>query len=312
MATDEEFSKSVSGVRYGYNLKISAYAKYTDTVSKESKIVESDLNSLLKKKIQEKTGGVTTSGMLNMLASTGYNVSLWQEILPSNDGELISPLVKQQYETVTGRWPSAYNEVVVVLNQNNEINDLSLFALGLKDEDEIDRIIDAAISGNELAETEPMSWTYEEILNTKNLRVAFPYHFYDKDGDVYVSKKTKYGDDLRPIYSAALPIKVCGIVRQKSGSLTGMLTGAIAYTSALTEYALDEALNSEVVKYQQAHPEVDIVSGKNSRAIFRTQKNLRNSSSKCFCLRIPKRRKLCLSTKAFRLTSRSTKKSISS
>lgn len=109
--------------------------------------------------------------------------------MPSNDGELISPLVKQQYETVTGRWPSAYNEVVVVLNQNNEINDLSLFALGLKDEDEIDRIIDAAISGNELAETEPMSWTYEEILNTKNLRVAFPYHFYDKDGDVYVSKK---------------------------------------------------------------------------------------------------------------------------
>lgn len=262
MATDEEFSKSVSGVRYGYNLKISAYAKYTDTVSKESKIVESDLNSLLKKKIQEKTGGVTTSSMLNMLASTGYNVSLWQEILPSNDGELISPLVKQQYETVTGRWPSAYNEVVVVLNQNNEINDLSLFALGLKDEDEIDRIIDAAISGNELAETEPMSWTYEEILNTKNLRVAFPYHFYDKDGDVYVSKKTKYGGDLRPIYSAALPIKVCGIVRQKGGSLTGMLTGAIAYTSALTEYALDEALNSEVVKYQQAHPEVDIVSGK--------------------------------------------------
>ena len=274
MATDKEFSESVSGVRYGYNLKISPYAKYKDSKTEESKIIESDLNALLQKKIQQKTGGVTTSTMLNMLASTGYNVSLWQEILPGNDGDLISPLVDQQYEIVKGRWPSRYNEVVVVLNQNNEINDLSLFALGLKDVDEIDRIIDAAISGNELEDSEPMSWTYDEILNSSNLKVAFPYDFYDRYGDKFVSKTTQYGDDLTHIYWAAHPIKVCGIVRQKSDSLTGMLTGAIAYTSALTEHALEQAQQSEVVKEQIKHPDTDILTGKKFKSNISDEEKL--------------------------------------
>ena len=74
------------------------------------------------------------------------SVTLWQEMLPGDDGTGVSPLLEKQYDVVYGSWPTAYNEVVLVLDENNELDDMTLYAVGLKSKEDIDAIMDAAVS----------------------------------------------------------------------------------------------------------------------------------------------------------------------
>lgn len=83
-------------------------------------------------------------------------------MLSGNDGELINPILESQYDLVYGSWPTAYNEIVLVVDENNEIDDMTLYALGLKSREDIDRAVDAALNKTEL-EIKEHKWSYEEI-----------------------------------------------------------------------------------------------------------------------------------------------------
>ena len=130
---------ALSGVQYTYDFDMTIYTENVD-----GNIILSDTNELLQDLILEFMGldlssmmemgeSSSSSPLMSLMAGGGMvgSVTLWQEMLPGDDGTGISPLLEKQYDVVYGSWPTAYNEVVLVLDENNELDDMTLYALGL-------------------------------------------------------------------------------------------------------------------------------------------------------------------------------------
>ena len=259
---------AVSGIQYSYNINIPIYTK-----NKNGDIIKSDKGELLTKMIGEYMIGIAekmgmgdsmasggSSAMSSSMMSSMMGVQLWQELLPGREDEngnrpYVSDMVYDQYELVHGNWPAAANEIVIVLNENNEVDDLTLYALGLLSQEELDAIIDSAVNGTPLPASQN-KWTYKEICEL-TFKTIFPYDFYVKQGDVYKDMS----DDtllLNALYNKAYELNVVGIIRPNADSDAAMLKGSIAYTYAFTELVINNAYNSEVVKAQLANPQVDV------------------------------------------------------
>ena len=139
-SSELELKDALSGIHYGYSIDIPIYTKNVDGT-----VIHSDsqemLTGILMKYMGQLMGSLTqndenqmgggNSGMMSMMSGSSNEGGLWQEMLPGYDGEMINPIVKKQYDVVAGAWPAAYNEVVLVLDKNNEIPDIALYALGL-------------------------------------------------------------------------------------------------------------------------------------------------------------------------------------
>ena len=267
---ESELYGAVSGVQYSYNINVPIYTK-----NKNGDIIKSDKGELLTKMMSdfmlglaEKEGlgsdmSSADSSMSSAMMGSMMGVQLWQELLPGLRDEngnrpYVSDVLYNQYDVVHGRWPSAANEIVLVLNDKNEIDDLTLYALGLLSEEEIDAIITAAVNGTTLPESQN-KWTYEEICNL-TFRTILPYDFYVKQGDIY-KDMSKDSIMLNALYNKAYEIKVVGIIRPNEETDAAMLNGSLAYTYAFTEHVINEAYNSDVVKAQLANPKIDVTTG---------------------------------------------------
>ena len=258
---------ALSGIHYGYNINLLLYTKnvdgtiiHSDTQAQINEIMGKFIGKLLSN--SEELMGMTSSSssMTSLMSgSMGYG-NLWQEMLPGDGDEMINPIVKKQYDLVEGKWPEAYNEVVLVLDSNNEISDMSLYALGLISEEEIDLIVDAAINKLPLT-VNTERWTYQEILDME-FRTIFPVDCftYDERTGLYTDmRETTAG--LKYLYDNATPIKITGIIRPNEDAVSGMLTGSIAYTSELTEYVVEQSKSSAAIIAQLADTETDIFTG---------------------------------------------------
>ncbi len=257
---------ALSGVHYGYNINLLLYTENVDGT-----IIHSDINAQIQEIMgkfigklisdSEQLEGMTSSSnpMASMMGgSMGYS-TLWQEMLPG-DGEMINPVVKKQYDIVEGKWPEAYNEVVLVLDSNNEITDMALYSLGLISEEEIDIIVDAAINKAPLT-VNTNRWTYAEIFDME-FRTIFPADCYtlDERTGLYTDMRESNAG-LKYLYDKGTPIKVVGIIRPNEDAVSGMLTGSIAYTSELTEYVIEKSKASAAIKAQLGDSKNDIFTG---------------------------------------------------
>ena len=267
---DNELKNAINGVQYGYDLELLVYTKNAI----DGTIQRSDTEQLLMDLMIEHLS-MDMSGFMSMSESYGFGSSmmtmgqtqLWQEMLPGTDGELINPLLKSQYEIIDGgRWPAAYNEIVLVVDQNNEIDDMTLYALGLKSKEDMDALA-AASKGQQNIEVEEKHWTYEEIRNME-FRVVLPFdcYSYDEATGLYTDiRLDKNGNEstigLQFLYDNALPLKVTGIIRPKEDATATMLSGNIVYTSALTAHIIQQGKDAPVVKAQMENPEVDVTTG---------------------------------------------------
>lgn len=262
--------EALSGVQYTYDMDMQIY-----TESVDGTIIQSDTQELLQELMLEYFGLDMSSmtslgdsyGMSDMMESmsgmsgmSGTSAVLWQEMLPGNDGELISPLLEKQYDVIYGSWPSAYNEVVLVVDENNEIDDMTLYALGLKSKDEIDELAQAAIDQTGIAEPEE-KWTYEDICNMEFRTIfASDCYTYDEQTGLYTDLRDSQAG-MKYLYDNGVPLKVSGIIRPNEDSVSSMLSGTIGYTSALTEYVIENSKGSEAVNAQLADPSTDIFTG---------------------------------------------------
>ncbi len=259
---DTAVSEAVSGVQYTYDLDLKILTKNVD-----GEIIVSDTTALLGSLMAEYMGAAaadsleasaSASPMAPMMGMGG--AGLWQEMLPGENGQLVSGLVQSQYELVYGTWPDAYNEVVLVLDENNELDDMTLYALGLLPKEDIDAIMDAAMERKEISPGDK-SWSYEEICDME-FRAVLPSHSYtyDEVRGIYTDlAETESG--LRYLYSGGEVLKVSGIIRLGEDALSGMLTGSIGYTSKLTEHIITAAAGAASVEAQKADPHTDIFTG---------------------------------------------------
>jgi len=260
---ESKLSSALNGVQYAYNLDLLVYTKNVDGT-----IIQSDTAELLTDMMSEAMD-IDMGAMMEMDASMMGGTSsmdmmaggLWQEMLTGEDGELINDLLLKQYDVIYGEWPDAYNEVVLVLDENNELDDVTLYALGLNSKETMDTIMDAAINKTKLESREESSWSYQEICDME-YRVILNSECwsYDELTDTYTDlRDTESG--LKYLYDNGTTLKVSGIIRPNEEATTAMLTGAIAYTRALTEYVINEAKDSEAIEAQLDDEMTDIFTG---------------------------------------------------
>ena len=266
--TDENsLGTALRGVQYTYNTDLLVYTKDTD-----GKIILSDSEELMQEILLEHFG-MDLSGMLNMGDSMGYMSSsamsslspmsssvLWQEMLSGENGELINPVLKKQYDIVYGEWPTKYNEIVLVLDENNELDDMTLYALGLKTKEEIDEVTKAALNGEQIKLLEK-KWSYREICEREYRTIlGSDCYTYDKTTGLYTDLRNSE-TGLKYLYDNGLPLKVVGIIKPNEDAVSTMLNGSIAYTNALTEYIITESEDSPAVKAQLESKDKDIFTG---------------------------------------------------
>ncbi|MBQ6568658.1 MAG: ABC transporter permease, partial [Clostridia bacterium] len=150
--------------------------------------------------------------------------------------------------------------VVLIVNEYNEISDMVMYALGLKDSEEITKIMQAAAKG-ERYETKTLSYTYDQLLAmTYKLVLACDYYEYNSTTGTWVDKSEseKY---MRSLINNGEDIKIVGIVRPNEDAVSTAMTGAVGYHSSLTKYVIDRTNNSKIVKQQLANKKVDVFTG---------------------------------------------------
>lgn len=268
-SAENSLRNAISGIQYTYDTDLLVYTENVDGT-----ILRSDSRELMQDLLLEYFGldmssmlglseeyGITNSmSSLSSLSPAASSMILWQEMLPGEDGKLVSPLLESQYEVVYSSWPTEYNEIVLILDENNEIDDMALYALGLKSEEEIDAIMEAAIQQTEI-EVSDEQWSYEEIcdMGFKTILNSDCYALDESTGLYVDLRETDAG--LKYLYDNGISLKVSGIIRPREDTVSTMLSGSIGYTSELTEYIIEQAKDADAVTAQLNDPSTDIFTG---------------------------------------------------
>ncbi|MCD7732476.1 MAG: ABC transporter ATP-binding protein/permease [Oscillospiraceae bacterium] len=251
LETSEEMKDYASAYTYEYDTDMSVYVTNAD-----GEIVKSDLTDLMTSLYASM--GVDISGS----TLTSYmSLDAWQQLLSGMDGEIVNESMTEQYDVIAGRWPENYDEIVIVVDSNNEINDMMLYAMGLVTSDELI----SAMSGEETDDEDSgvTSWSYEDIMNL-DFRVIMNCDKYQlsEDGTTYIdATETETGLQLLYDSDNAIKLKVVGIIRQSEDSASSFMSGVIGYTGALTEYIIERTGSSDLVTEQMENPETDVLTG---------------------------------------------------
>ena len=248
--------KDMASIHYSYDFDFDIY-----TQDENGDIVKCDVMALMQDAMAAMYGG-DYSSYFNSMGSMYSAMDVWEELLPGEDGELISPQVKGDYELLYGDWPQDYNEVILFVDGNNEISDLMLYALGLMPHDDMEEAM-VSMSKGETVELGEMSWSYEELCKL-GFKLILPAEYYQHDevlGTYTDMSKTEAGMDF--LYNSGeigVPLKVAGIARPLGGG-NGMLSGGIGYTSVLTRFAIETTGETDILNRQLGDPETDVISG---------------------------------------------------
>ncbi|HBF86797.1 MAG TPA: ABC transporter [Clostridiales bacterium] len=269
---DEETKKAIMGVAYSYGLDLGVYTYNAE----KDEVIRSDISEITSELYSVMFGSGFSSSMTQMASSTGGIFSsmfsgrtagnrVWEELLSGTDGAAVNNVVKSQYDLIRGDWPTAFDQVVIVVDENNEIDDLTLYALGLKTKEEMQEIINRAKKdGKEKEEQdyepETAKYSFEEIMSLK-YKVILSSDCYVKNGNGYTDvRESAYA--LKNLYdNKAIELKVVGIIRPRKDATSTMLNGTICYTDRLTREVISRALDSDIVKEQLANPKIDVLTG---------------------------------------------------
>lgn len=266
---EDSLHEAINGIQYSYNLDMLVFTKNVDGT-----IIRSDSEKLLEELIKEfmdmdmnsvnqmyENMGVTSDSPMKSMMYGGMASQAWQQLLPGDNGEPVNDLLKKQYDVVYGEWPQNYDEIVVVLDENNEIDDLTLYALGLQPKENMDELVNSALNQEELRSREAQSWTYEEICSM-DFRTVLNSNCYSYDSNTGIYTDLRDTDaGMRYLYDNGIPLKVTGIIRPNEDSTATMLSGSIGYTSDLTEYIIEHTKDSEVINAQLENKDTDVFTG---------------------------------------------------
>ena len=263
-------TQMVSGTEYNDLKSLKTYLESGQSdIKNQTKAIEYDYGITPQIYLQEDNGDVrkvcpdqtlssltgSSSMMLAMMGSSGMEQF---HALPENEA-----LYKDQYDVKAGHWPENDHECVVILTQNGQLYDMTLYSLGLKSGEELDKILEAVKEDQSVEiNEEPGSYDYNDFLGiTLKLVNASDYYVYDdefsvwkdkSDNQQYVKDLIKNGEDL----------KVVGVVQPKEGQDFTMLTAGVGYPASLLDHVIDKAAQSDIVKDQLKDKKTNVFNGK--------------------------------------------------
>lgn len=200
--------------------------------------------------------GIGADSGANSMMSSMMSTNVFYR-MPKN-----TSLYEKQYDVKAGRWPKKYNECVLVLSQDGGMSDFLLYTLGLRDQMELDDMIKAFASEEEIKTPSSLgTYTYKDILN-KKFKLVNQADYYEYDSQYKVWKdKSDNAEYMKKLVADGEDIKIVGIVQPAEGSKATALNMGIGYPYSLMTYVAEEAKNSEIVKQQKASPDINVFTG---------------------------------------------------
>ena len=235
----------VSDIRYGYATPMQVYR-----ITEDGRFMQTNPNQLF-----VELGVMADTELVGDVYSTmGMSFDVWTQL--TSDEELLNT----QYELVAGHMPEAYNEVVLIVNENNELTDFSLYSLGLLDVNDLKKTIMQAANGEEVeVDNSIHSYTFDEIVGLE-YKLLTNTDIYSKENGLWVDKSQ---DDtfLLSLLHRSESIRVVGIIRPAEDAATMSAFGMVGYRSDLMSRLIERVNNSPIVQEQMANPETDVFTG---------------------------------------------------
>ena len=237
-SSDSAIKDYTTAISYEYNLHLQLFKENT-----EDGIVQVNPNTVL-----DSIGMKPNEMQANFIVS-----DVWSKMFENEE------LNNQMYKLLAGKMPENYNEVVIVVDENNRISDFVLYALGLKDQNELKDMYDRITKGEEV-ESKETSYSFDDILNLK-FKLLLNTDYYEKVNNIWVNKKEDE-DYLKDKIQNAEEIKVVGILKPNDdATVTTSMMGGVLYNKELEEYVIDKINNSEIVKEQKESPDTNVLTG---------------------------------------------------
>ena len=270
---DSEIQQYVgsNGIHYSYDVKFSVVSRDPDGTLVDADGVtfggdSGSMSSMMATKSGSMTSmsDVTAMQMSMVTGDTDENAapSAFGEIMPGEgDGELISPVVIDNYKVVSGAWPAAQDEVVLVADQNNEIPLSTLYELGLLPASDYDDLMKRLDDGEKIDE-QTIRLDYDQVLNQQLYLIPACDQYVRGDDGLY----SYVGDDAERMAElvdngTAMPLRIVGVVRPVEDADAANIDGSVGYTHALTDYLIDHTNQSAVVADQQADQTRNVLNG---------------------------------------------------
>lgn len=233
----------VNDIKYSYNMDLNVYK--SDVSAGPKRVNPSELLSNI----------FEGMGMEGAGANMMMNYHVWSEMLGNQT------LLEDQYDVIAGRWPQAYNELVLVVDDNNEISDYVLYSLGLLDDRELIALMQNAFmqQSQQTDTVEQTRFSFEDILKV-TYKLILSADYYEKQEGVWMDRS----DD--PAYIAgllqdAVELKIVGVLRPTENAVATSIGGAIGYTKELTEFVVGETQKRQIVQEQLADMQHNVLTG---------------------------------------------------
>lgn len=256
---DSEINQYVgeNGIIYSYDTKFGVYTK-----DSEGTFVNTDGSTLTDKNSSSITmTGISAMSSMPISKISGFSSSSnnFKELLTGKDGASVSDAIKDSYDLLYGDWPTAYDEVILTLDQNNEISATTLYQLGILPSAEYKELMTKIENGEEI-KLESKSWKYEDICNQEFYMIPDCDTYISNGNGTFTSIKDNV-NEMEKLLDNAIKLKITGVVRPKEDAKNASITSAIGYTKALTDYIIEYTDNSEVVKAQKESSTINVLNG---------------------------------------------------
>ena len=233
-------------IKYGYNITLNIYnSDYSNG------IIKSYPNEIFDNIGISEMMGKNTMGVDS---STTTQTEVFEQLIDNEK------LLKDQYTLLSGTYPKEYNEVVLIVDENNEISDYTLYSLGVLDTKPLKETLQKILSGQESEFTSvDTNYNYNELLDIK-FKLVLSTDYYQKNGNIYIDKSTDE-DHVKNLIDNGVELKITGIIKPNEERISSSNYGRVGYTKKLLDYAINKTLETDIAKEQLANKDINILTG---------------------------------------------------
>ena len=246
---DTDIKNYINAIQYEYNLNLNIYKQNEDKTYQQvnpSKVFD-ELGFGEMMESRQSTSSMMSGSM------TMTQTDVWNEMLDNQN------LLQSQYDVLAGKWPTKYNEVVLIVDENNEVSDYTLYSLGIKDIKELNESMEKIKNKEKVEAGESESYSYDDLLNYK-FKILLNTDYYKKSGNAWqdMSNDDEY---MKNVVDNAEEITIVGIIKPNEETVSSSGAGMIGYTKELKEYVINKINETEIVKEQKENPSINVFTG---------------------------------------------------
>ena len=246
---DTNIKDYINAIQYEYNLNLNIYKQNEDKTYQQvnpSKVFD-ELGFGEMMESRQSTSSMMSGSM------TMTQTDVWNEMLDNQN------LLQSPYDVLAGKWPTKYNEVVLIVDENNEVSDYTLYSLGIKDIKELNESMEKIKNKEKVEAGESESYSYDDLLNYK-FKILLNTDYYKESGNAWqdMSNDDEY---MKNVVDNAEEITIVGIIKPNEENVSSSGAGMIGYTKELKEYVINKINETEIVKEQKENPNINVFTG---------------------------------------------------